>query len=242
MIRSFRPPTSVVLGTILFALPGCGSPGGCAPRESTQADGSSESQAIGRDHYENPFTRATFEGPGETCLTVALETHSGRLSEVRLRNRCDYAVAVLTSPLEVRVRRTGNERFVYERMSWAAYAIVYVIAAELGEGAFHGNGVVRDGGLRVRRAPEYTSIRPNAETTVPVKCEIDLAPGRYVYSLSTFEAPLGDAAPRNGSFDCAESVEKWNSGMGDAAHVSLSRDAGQVQGGSAIVEVQAPSP
>lgn len=241
MIRSFRLPTSALLGAILLAS-ACGSPEHFAPVASTKAAGSSEPQATGHDRYENPFTRSTFEGPRETCVSVALESRSGRLSEVRLANRCDYAVAVLTSPLEVRVRRTGNERFVYERMSWAAYAVVYVVAAELGEKAFHGDGVVRDGGLRVRRAPEYTSIGPNAATTVPVRCEIDLAPGRYVYSLSTFEAPLGDAPARSGSFDCAESVESWNAGMVDAAHVSLSRDAGQIQGGSAIVEVQGTSP
>lgn len=242
MIRSFRLPTSALLGTILLALAACGSPEDSVRGGSTRAEGSSEPQATGGDHYENPFTRSTFEGPRGTCVSVALESRSGRLSEVRLANRCAYAVAVLTSPLEIRVRRTGNERFVNERMSWAAYAVVYVVAAELGEKAFHGDGVVRDGGLRVRRAPEYTSIGPNAAMTVPVRCEIDLAPGRYVYSLSTFEAPLGGAPPGSGSFDCADSVESWNSGMGDAAHVSLSRDAGQIQGGSAVLEVQGTGP
>jgi hypothetical protein len=159
------------------------------------------------------------------------------MSQTRITNRCDYPVAVLTAPLELRVRRTGKEKFVYERMSWAAYAILYAVAADLGDQAFRGDGVIRDGGLRVRRALRYTSIGSMATATVPLRCATDLAPGRYVFFLSTFEAPLHHAPHRNDPFTCSESVDHWNAGMGDTAYLSLNQEVRQVQSSSAQLVV-----
>lgn len=168
---------------------------------------------------ENPFTRTSFEPASPRCAVATLEA-----STVSIQNRCGHGIAVLTSPLEVRIRRTGKEKFIHERMSSTAYALLYVVSARLGKDAFRGDGVVRDGGLVVRREPAYVTIGARQRVKVPLRCTVDVPPGRYTLTLLTYEAPQGDAPAGGGSFDCRTSVAAHNAGMEKAAPVSMGGD------------------
>jgi hypothetical protein len=154
-----------------------------------------------------------------------------------MSNKCDHSVAVLTSPLEVRIQRTGKEKRVHERMSWTAYAILLIVAADLRGDAFRGDGVIRDGGLRVRRQPAYTTIAAKGSAAVPVRCDVHLPRGRYAVALMTYEAPLGGASARRDPFSCDESVEHHNKGSESAANVYLGTDVRQVQSGTSMVQL-----
>jgi hypothetical protein len=193
-------------------------------------------EAVASTPSRNPFTRPSTAPQSGRCVTMTLKTENRWPRAVKIINACDYAVSVLTSPLEVRVRRTGVEKLVNERMSWAAYALLYVVAEDLGVDAFRGDRIARDGGLRVRRPPAYVTVGPNATVAVPFRCGIDVPGGRYVMFLSTYEAPQGEAPTRNDPFDCADSVERHNRGVEDLAHISLGGDVREIQSSSTSVE------
>lgn len=216
----------------------------CARSEEPEA---SSSIAVGAGDErlsaaENPFTRTSVEKSqpaSDPCVTASLDTRNRPLpTKTTISNRCEHPVAVVTSPLEVRLRRTGEEKFVHERMSWTAYALLYVVAADRPGDPFRGDGVIRDGGLRVRRPPAYLTVGPKATVTVPIECDIDLPDGRYALVLMTYEALQRDSPEGNGTFDCAVSVEAFNDGAEEAAQVYLSREVREVQSGSITVEVE----
>jgi hypothetical protein len=186
----------------------------------------------------NPFTRTSFEDATEPCTTMTLIfAQASRQISATIENKCDRAVAVLTSPMELRVRHSGSEQFVHERMSWTAYAIMYVVFAELKGDAFRGDGVIRDGGLRVRRPPSYTTVPANATVSVPVRCNIDAPAGRYAIAVMTYEAMQGDAHARSDRFNCEESVKQYNTGAEGDSAVYLGGDVREVQSGTITVQL-----
>jgi hypothetical protein len=188
--------------------------------------------------HENPFMRPSVEAAGKSCVTVTLDAQEGVLPvTATMSNKCDHSVAVLTSPLELRVRRTGKEALVHERMSWTAYAILYVIAADLRGQVFRGDGVIRDGGLGVRRPPAYTTITAKGTISVPLLCDIDVPSGRYALTISTYEASQGNASARSDPFNCDESVEHHNRGSESVAKIYLGGDVRQVQSGMVMVQI-----
>jgi hypothetical protein len=249
MINLFRRSISKPFGVVLLVMAACSSspeqPSGrssSTPHQGIPPGGGSGSrvssrQAAPTEAGENPFTRRTFAEHKTECVSMSLQSQGDRISQVRLANRCNHPVAVLTAPLELRVRRTGKEKFIYERTSWAAYAILYALATNLGDQAFRGDGVIRDGGLRLNRGPGYTAIGPKTTATVPLRCPTDLPPGRYGFLLSTFEVLLHDAPRRNDPFDCTLSVDRWNGGMGVSTFLFLNEEVGQLQGSSTTVTV-----
>lgn len=214
-----------------------------APSSQGNAQAQDESEHRGKGMpntpLENPFTRPAVEPRKPQCTTVALEVADElALSGVLVENHCDYAVALLTSPIEVRVRRSGNETFVHERMPWTAYALLYVVSAELGSDAFRGDGVVRDGGSRVRRDPGYVTIPARATVKVPMRCVVNVPRGRYVASLMSYEAPQGEAPLKADAFDCGSTVASYNEGFEAAANISLGGDVREVRSTSARLLVR----
>jgi len=186
---------------------------------------------------ENPFTRTSFEEASEPCIAIVLaRENSSQSISARVTNKCDHAAAVLTAPMEVRVRRTGKEEFVYERMSSAAYAIMYVVSADLTIDAFRGDGLIRDGGLPVRRPPAYATVPAKGTLNIPIRCGIDAPAGRYRVQLATYEAPQGNAQVRHHPFSCEESVAKHNIGVRRAGHVYLGSDVRLLPSGTIAVE------
>jgi hypothetical protein len=239
MIHLFRGSISKSsLGVVLLLMEACSSsPEQPSGGRSSSGSRASPRQAASIEANENPFTRPTFAEHKTDCVSLSLQSQGDRISQVRLANRCDYPVAVLTAPLEFRLRRTGTEKLIYERMPWAAYAILYALATNLGDQAFRGDGVIRDGGLRLDRGPGYTAIGPKTTATVPLRCPADLPPGRYGFLLSTFEVPLHDAPPRSDPFDCSLSVVRWNDGKGVTIFPELNEEVGRLEGGSTKVTV-----
>jgi len=184
---------------------------------------------------DNPFLQRSDKPTGEACLSMFLQS-SGDLSMV-VSNECSFAVALLTSPLEVRVRRTGTESFVNERMNRAAaYAILYFVDAAPGAEGFQGDGVARDGGLQVLRPPGYTTVPARETIRVPLKCDVSVAEGRYFMPVMTYEAPQGGAPERSDPFDCRATVEHFNGKTQKSVDISLSEAARQVSSKSIAID------
>lgn len=212
----------------------------CAPAEELPTKSAAPKESLPPVVTENPFTRPSFEAQMPQCTTVTLEVaYEATLSAVSIVNRCDHAVAVLTSPIEIRVRRTGTEKFTYERTRWAAYALLYVVSAELGNDAFRGDGVIRDGGLRVSRAPRYVTIPGRETVKLAMQCTVDVPAGRYSLAFVTYEAPQGEAPSKADAIDCKSTVASHNIGVETAAHVTLGGDVREVHSASAMLEVRA---
>ena len=156
MTGSFRRSTSaIVVACVLILSCACM----CTERQSSQPSALVPSATAGTRHplIDNPFTRTSAGERSECCFTMTLQAGAGSSQiEASVANACNHAVALLTTPLDIRTRRTGTEPFVNERMPWAAYAVLYVAPVELGPDAFWGDGVIRDGGLRLHRPPGYT--------------------------------------------------------------------------------------
>ena len=238
MILLFRCSTRASVGLLLLVILACSQAEDHLPPEPDPVSTEKPASLVERSPYRNPFTRISSDGPSDSCLNIAVK-RTGDVPEALVTNKCDYDVAVLTSPLEVRIRHSATEKLVHERMSWAVYAILYVASAELGKEAFRGDGIIRDGGLSVRRPPDYSVVGGEASITIPLRCEFDVPPGRYYLLLSTFEAPLLDAPSRSDPFDCTQSVDRWNEdkSKGSASHISLSPGASRVPSASPILEL-----
>ena len=188
------------------------APGGQGPVDSNSGQPANPGAPPSPQTFENPFLSENNEPMSGPCLALNLEAPAGKLpAEIVAVNSCDHAVAVLTSPLEVRVRRTGTAPMVYERsMLGSGYAILYAVSAEIEGDPFRGDGVIRDGGFQVKRPPGYSTVDAKATIRIPLRCQIDAPPGKYYLPMMTYEAQQGTAAVRSDPFDCSNSVEKHN--------------------------------
>lgn len=211
-----------------------------AAPETAARDLSPEKNSTKTATSENPFLRSSgAELPTEKCLTMNLDKpHGSASATMAISNQCDYPVAVLTAPLEVRLRRTGKEAWIYERRNGAAaYAILYVIAAKVRDRAFVGDGIVRCGGAQVRRPPGYWTVPAMGKVSVPFNCNLDVPRGQYFLPMMTFEARQGDAPLRSDPFDCSESVARYNSGASEAVQgVELGSEARPLSSRSIAME------
>ena len=200
----------------------------CAPSSPNPAESGASGTAnlgapLSSQVAENPFMRGSGEPMSGPCLALNLEAPAGKLpAEIVAVNSCDHAVAVLTSPLEVRVRQTGTEKMVYERSTLrGGYAILYAVSAGIEGDPFRGDGVIWDGGFQVKRPPGYSTVDAKATIRIPLRCQIDAPPGKYYLPMMTYEALQGTAAVRSDPFDCSNSVEKHNSQEGRVLDVRL---------------------
>jgi hypothetical protein len=192
----------------------------------------------GAPSLENPFTRSFASPVAGRCVKARIFSRdSAATLHVRLTNRCKYPVAVLTAPLEVRVRLKAEERFINERMPWAAYAILYVFPAALGVDAFRGSDIVLDGGLRVARPPSYITVDAGADVDAPLACDLQVPPGQYLINLWTYEAPQGDAEWEVSGFDCQRTVDVENARGTKSAKVELGSDVTGVTAGSTVTRL-----
>ena len=238
----FCPRTSSALFTLLLVGFGASACSRAEDPSPVAAELASPTAAIAADDAENPFTRRAAAPPAGPCISMSLETTSGTFpASMVISNQCDHAVAVLTAPLELRVRLTGAEPLVHERKSpGAAYAILYAVPADLGAAAFRGDGVARDGGKQVLRQPGYTTVAARGTSRVPVRCDLDVPKGRYLLPAMTFEAPQGDAPVRSDPFDCSQSVSAFNDAAERKLQVTLGGDVLPAQSKSASVELPSP--
>jgi hypothetical protein len=223
----------------------------CCDSQSPPINGQAEGVPFSegqRDHVSaaagNPFMRSETsikkERLANTCIELRMTPPSvgetdGSLS---ISNRCDFAVAVLTSPLELRVRETEEEKFVYERMPWTAYGLLYVVSTKAGKNPFRGDGVARDGGPRLFRPPKYATVGAKSTVVLPVRCDmLSSLDGRYGLHLATYAIYQGEAPSMTSGFDCKESVTRHNQDKGEEVRVSLPSDALPVESDTVMWEI-----
>lgn len=179
----------------------------------------------------NPFARTQYEASGSDCLALTLNSsESGNLEKVRVENSCDYSMAILTAPLEIRVRLTGDEPLTNERMLRSPYAILYVFPRGLGDRAFQGDGAARDGGLSVTRPPDYATVGPKTTIEMPIECRLDLPRGEYSAVLFTYQAEQRQAEERVSGFSCSRTVLEHNLHRCSKTRIALGADARELQG------------
>lgn len=232
----------VLLVTCLSLLSAISGTGRCRAAPETAAPGVLPGQDSSESVIsDNPFLRpAGGELSTENCLDMKLDVpHESSPATIAISNQCAYPVAVLTAPLEVRLRLTGKEKWAHERRNGAAaYAILFVVAAEVRDRAFVGDGIVRCGGAQVRRPPGYTTVPAMGTVGVPFNCDLDVPRGQYFLPMMTFEARQGDAPPGSDSFDCSQSVARHNAGTTEATRgVELGSDSRPVSSRSTAMEV-----
>lgn len=162
-----------------------------------------------------------------SCLSMTLHVSMPRggaalSGELTAKNRCPYSVAVMTAPVELRIRLSAQMRFPAESGIGNAYAIAYLFADEVGLGrdAFRG-----DGGVTVTAPPEFAVVGPNQDGGIPVrgKLPLELLPGKYGLALMTMVVPTAGASAKPGSIEIDNSVERFQRGRaGDRPRMVLS--------------------
>lgn len=151
------------------------------------------------------------------CLSLLLRLYSIRSGQVlrgelEADNRCDTPLAVLTAPVETRVRTSPATHFPTEIGINRLYAIAYIFRRDIGLGpdAFRG-----DGGLQAVRAPEYSVIHPGMRTSIAVTSGLPLTieAGNYGLALFTLVAPV-ESSPKAAvtEIDLRSSLEQFNYG------------------------------
>jgi hypothetical protein len=112
------------------------------------------------------------------------------VATISLQNRCDIGVAILTSPVETRVRLSDADRFINETRTTAIYGILYVYATTTDRAtAFW----PMDGGLAITGEPEFTCLkgasRADLSARAPSGVLRQLPPGHYRAFFRTMAAP-----------------------------------------------------
>lgn len=175
------------------------------------------------DREANPFIRSfvaeTFAAELASCLTLRLEVAplrmgaalSGRLEAA---NRCPWPVAILTAPVETRLRLSPTDRFPAETGILRPYAVAYVFREEIGLGkdAFRG-----DGGVTLSRPPVFAVLGVGEDRSTPLSGQLpaNLSPGTYGLALVTITAPIPGASSKAGRINFQESVERFQRDGGE---------------------------
>ncbi|HEX8620193.1 MAG TPA: hypothetical protein VF911_21620 [Thermoanaerobaculia bacterium] len=153
--------------------------------------------------------------PVSDCVRLELDVRRGggtfARSTVEVSNDCRHGVAILTTPLELRVRRTDAERFPSQSLFTAAHATFYVAPARVGLSSdmFFG-----DGGKIVYGRPGYTTAPAGARVSIPIlgadRLLIGLPDGETSVALVTAVVPVSVDDRRADPFDLALDVGTMN--------------------------------
>jgi hypothetical protein len=181
-------------------------------------------------------------GPAQGCVSIELnlsDMGSDRVLDgaALVKNRCNSPVAILTAPIETRVRLRAAHRFPLEEMRHAVYAKLYVFSAAAGPRDMF----IGDGGERVLGHPDFRLLPARSEQRIRVTGTnpqlASLPRGQYGALLITYGAPAKATAARTGAFRVECSVEEHNSRQRALRQVYLSRDASPIASLSAAFEV-----
>jgi hypothetical protein len=163
----------------------------------------------------NPFTGGGYVSSVSTdsrCVSAELfgtADSVGRQPFVRFRNTCGTPIAVLTSPLEVRVRRDAQQTFPSE-VTRTPYVLLYIYPESFGIAP---SSFVGDKALFVCREPEYSVLRSDETRDIPVRGidAINVRAGSYGV-LMLIPIVRTNTAPARSAFDVRRSVETHNDG------------------------------
>lgn len=164
----------------------------------------------------------------EACLFVTVVAVGGneRVLEARVRNTCGTAMAILTTPLVVRIIDDPAEPLPasYLRTSVAAHLVIQQFDPEISPkfvgsvgGEFHSD-------------PGYYVLQANEIVSVPIigsqKILESLSSGKWLATIHTFGVPAALSDPRADPFLVTErSKRNWN----ETEVVVLSRNSTPVQ-------------
>lgn len=196
------------------------------PQASTPGEVQRNPSRAGGGEGANPFIQPVADVPSgisvPSCFSMTLHVPTlrvgGSLSgELNAKNHCPCSVAVMTAPVELRVRLSRQVMFPVEDGIGNVYSIAYFFKEEVGLGkdAFRG-----DGGMAVASPPAFAVVGPDQELRVPVtgKLPSEVAPGMYGLAVMTMAAPIPGARPKPGSVELDYSVERFQ--RGQAGHGS----------------------
>jgi len=123
-----------------------------------------------------------------------------------LTNHCDTTMAVLTAPVELRLRLRADQRFPFEASGISnVYAVAYLFKQEHGldSGSFLG-----DGGLRVSFLPDFATVGPKETLELPLTSGIpvDWGPGEYGVLFATRVVPAPGLSTTPATIDLSKSI------------------------------------
>jgi hypothetical protein len=187
------------------------------PRQPSQRGKMSSPQTPLSTVSSNPFLAIGGANCGpcqskdlSSCLTARLYINTlveGRQLQgvLAIQNQCKYSVAILTAPIETRLRLSASDRFPAEVGIAQVYAVAYLFRREEGlpQGAFVG-----DGGVSVSIAPDYAVVEGLSEVSIPVTSghALGLVPGAYGLALSTVATWAQGRRPHDGVFDLRNNI------------------------------------
>lgn len=173
------------------------------------------------DPGENPFAFFSYssddqgvKGSDLGCIRTRLalshlasgEVLSGTLE---LQNDCDSALAVLTAPVELRLKLDREKRFPFEAGGVnEVYDLAYIFRKDLGFGARE--TFLGDGGLNVSTLPEYAVVEPASTLALAISSgdPLEIEPGEYGLALFTIVVQAPGRKEKAGSIDFRESVRQ----------------------------------
>jgi len=158
-------------------------------------------------------------------------------AKVVIRNHCKRPVAVLTGPVELRIRSDRNQTFPSE-ITGTPYVLFYVFGNDIGLSA---DAFVGDGARAVRGVPTYAVIHAGASVSFAVRGTDQL----HALSQGSYRAimliPIAFAQGDGGgdaAFDLSQSVAVHNSRQPNAALVHLPLSASRLMIKSSAFDVE----
>jgi hypothetical protein len=169
------------------------------------------------DRAVNPFIRSLIAESSTaeltSCITIRLEVAPVRegtalSGQLDAANRCPWPIAILTAPVETRLRLSPTDQFPAETGILRPYAVAYVFRKEVGLGkdAFRG-----DGGVTLSTPPAFAVLGVGEDRTTPLRGRLpeNLSRGTYGLALLTIIAPMPGATSKAAEISLEESVERF---------------------------------
>jgi hypothetical protein len=139
-------------------------------------------------------------------------------------NECASPIAIITAPVELRLRLRAEDHFPVELGLSNTYAIAYLFRRSVGLSA---DAFVGDGGLGISAAPAYVVVGPGEHGIIHLTSgkPIRLAAGSYGLALLTVAVPTTATAPREGTIDLRNSVAALAGRLGDGRKFAITHQA-----------------
>jgi hypothetical protein len=141
-----------------------------------------------------PFTETDETSRVDSCVSMMLsiddQVHRGPFAaSVMVDNKCGHGVAVLTTPVEVRVFMNREWPFPHELSTRAVYGILYVYPERVTRAELFWPA---DSGYRTCAYPEYVCVPPARRVRIPMNAESgdlpNLPVGEYSVHFQTMLA------------------------------------------------------
>lgn len=182
----------------------------CRPSEEVRADAPQKSAA--KSEAANPFAKPidpSILDENGACVHAVLAFEDVAKNEslrgtFTVENRCALRLAVLTTPVELRIRKERGEFFHWEGMA-GPFARLYIYRRDIGRPRLLG-----DAGARVLGLPTFVTVEARSSATYPIDGSVGLPPGEYGAYLQTWAAPAGAVRVEKGQMTLTESLKRHN--------------------------------